>query len=164
MSNACTARRASAGQSMPDPLPLDGDEDGADSQDESNAGGATVMAVPPLKCRGRAFSERILGMISGGRYTSSTACCAKVAGPPAWDAVASRASMARCRVNTTNRITDLERSQLDSYMSGWTLNILRGSLGSGKVGEYGAQPAALRRYAIVRLTSETRSSASAGTS
>src|SRR5277367_783775 len=127
MSNACTARRASAGQSMPEPLPLDGDEDGADSQDESNWGGATVMAVPPLKCRGRAFSERILGMISGGRYRSSTARSAKVAGPPVRDAVASRASMARCRVNTTNRITDLERSHLDSYMSGWTRKTSWGS-------------------------------------
>src|SRR5271168_2116559 len=137
MSNACTARRASAGQSMPDPLPLDGDEDGADSQDESSAGGAMVMAVPPLKYRGRAFSERILGMASGGKYRSSTACSAKAAGPPARDALASRASMARCRLTTTNRITDLEWSHLDSYMSGWTRKTLWGSLGLGKVGGYG---------------------------
>lgn len=127
MSNACTARRASAGQSTPDPLPLDGDEEGADGQDESSAGGAMVMAVPPLSGRGRAFSERILGMGSGGKYKSSTAGSAKAGDPPIRDALASRASMTRCRVNTTNSATDFEWSHLDSYMSGWTRKISLGS-------------------------------------
>jgi hypothetical protein len=73
ISNACTARRASALQSTPVPLPFDpeaaacGDVVGA-----SSTGGAMGIAVSALKRRGSEFSARMVGIFAGGKYISST--------------------------------------------------------------------------------------------
>jgi hypothetical protein len=75
ISNARRARRASAAQSTPNPLPSDEDagrgiKDGEGTS--TSIGGAIGTAVSPLNRRGRAFSERTLGNVMGGKNTSST--------------------------------------------------------------------------------------------
>lgn len=73
ISKACTARRASARQSTPVPLPFDPDAAGeGDVLIDSNMGGAMGIAVSALKRRGREFSARIFGILAGGKYINST--------------------------------------------------------------------------------------------
>jgi len=77
-----------------------------------------VIAVSPLKRRSRAFSERTLGRIGGGRNKTSTDGSMDATGVPIREALASRATNARCKANTMMRIVYREKSHaLDSYMS-----------------------------------------------
>jgi hypothetical protein len=108
MSNACSARRASAAQSTPDPFPIDevagGDELGVEA--DPSTGGETVIAVSQLKRLGAASSERTFGRITGGKNSSSTERRTGEAGTlRVRDVITSAAIKAIWSVSTTTNAT-----------------------------------------------------------
>jgi hypothetical protein len=76
-----------------------------DTEADPKTGGETVIAVPQLKFRGAAFSERTFGRITGGKNSSSTERTGEARRLPVRDVITSAAIKARWSVNTTSSVT-----------------------------------------------------------